>query len=154
MSFAYIIQSDGSLCSVEAAGTADARCIIPFTLLPRLAMKDEKAYAEIRTEGDSALLTEIFYLSRNIRWNIAMDIGRLTGEDRAERIVQFGQEQKEKLDNTFANLARMAGDYLTEEHPVLAGKDQVSEFIGQVDKLRDDVARLEQRIEHLKASQG
>jgi ubiquinone biosynthesis protein UbiJ len=38
---------------------------------------------------------------------------------------------------------------LTEERPLLAKPRHVSAFIRQVDELRDDVARLEQRIKAL-----
>ncbi|HUW76961.1 MAG TPA: hypothetical protein VMV70_09790, partial [Gallionella sp.] len=63
-SFACIILADGSLQGVASASSVDALCVIPPSLLPRLAAHDEKAHTEIRTEGDTALLTEIFFLSR------------------------------------------------------------------------------------------
>ena len=47
------------------------------------------------------------------------------------------------------SFSRAAAEYWTEERPLLAKPQQVSAFMQQVDTLRDDVARLEQRIKRL-----
>jgi ubiquinone biosynthesis protein UbiJ len=39
--------------------------------------------------------------------------------------------------------------YWTEEQPLVAAKPDVERFVREVDTLRDDVARLEKRIEQL-----
>lgn len=146
------ILSDGSVSGAEAAASADARCIIAPSLLPRLALHDEKAHAEIRTEGDAALLAEIFYLSRNLRWDPAEDLSPVTGDIAAERIVQSLQSAHQQLQSSALNLSQAAAEYLTEERPLLAKPQQVSAFIQQVDNLRDDVARLEQRVNNIFAT--
>lgn len=149
LSFAYTILEDGTLRSVAAATSADALCVIAPSLLPRLALRDEKAHTEIRTEGDAELLKEIFFLSRNLRWDAAEDLSSITGDIAAERIVQTIQNAQQKLRGAAANLSQAAAEYLTEERPLLAKPQQVSAFMQQVDTLRDDVARLEQRIGRL-----
>jgi ubiquinone biosynthesis accessory factor UbiJ len=151
-SFAYTILEDGSLRSADAAAEADALCVIAPSLLPRLALHDEKAHNEIRSEGDAGLLTEIFFLSRNLRWDAAEDLSGMTGDIAAERIVQSVQNAQQQLRNAAVNLSKAATEYLTEEHPLLAKPQQVSAFMQQVDMLRDDVARMEQRIGRLLAS--
>src|SRR4030067_2704055 len=87
-SFAYTILEDGTVRSADAAATADAICVIAPSLLPRLALHDEKAHADVGTGGDAALLAEIFSLSRHLRWAPAKDLGRITGDTIAEHIVQ------------------------------------------------------------------
>jgi ubiquinone biosynthesis protein UbiJ len=151
-SFAYTILEDGSLQSVEAATEADALCVIAPSLLPRLALNDEKAHNEIRSEGNAGLLTEIFFLSRNLRWDAAEDLSEITGDIAAERIVHYAQSAQQLLHDAAVNLAKAASEYLTEESPLLAKPQQVSAFMQQVDMLRDDVARLEQRIGRLPAA--
>jgi hypothetical protein len=49
---------------------------------------------------------------------------------------------RQQLHDAAANLSKAAAEYCTEKHPVLAKPQQVAAFIQQVDKLRDDVARL------------
>jgi len=148
-SFAYTIQADGMLRGAAADATADAVCVIAPSLLPRLALHDDKAQADIRTEGDAALLAEIFSLSRSLRWDAAKDLGRITGDAIAIRIVQAAQGARQQLHDAADNLSKAAAAYCTEEHPLLARPQQAAAFIRHVDKLRDDVARLELRIKQL-----
>jgi ubiquinone biosynthesis accessory factor UbiJ len=151
-SFACTILDDGSLLAAGAATEPDVRCVIAPSLLPRLALHDESAHAEIRTEGDAELLKEIFFLSRNLDWDAADDLSHVTGDIAAERIVQAMGVVHRNLRDGAANLAHAAAEYWTEERPLLAKPQQVAAFMQQVDMLRDDAARLEQRIRALSPS--
>jgi len=150
--FAYTILADGSLRSAAAAASTDALCVIAPSLLPRLAMHDERAHTEIRSEGDPELLKEIFFLSRNLDWDAAEDLSHVTGDIAAERIVQTARNVRQQLHDAALNFSRAAAEYWTEEQPLLAKPQHVSAFMQQVDTLRDDVARLEQRIKTLSPS--
>ena len=150
--FAFTILSDGSLDNADTTSSADALCIVPPSLLPRLALQDESAYAEIRSEGDSGLLSEVFFLARNLRWDAAEDLSRITGDIAAERIVNFIQGAHQQLRDSALNLSQAAAEYWTDERPLLVKSHQVDFFMRQVDTLRDDVSRLEQRIKRLNSS--
>jgi ubiquinone biosynthesis protein UbiJ len=151
-SFAYTILDDGSLLNADASARADVLCVIAPSLLPRLALHDENAHAEIHSEGDAELLKEIFFLSRNLHWDAAEDLSHFTGDIAAERIMQAASSIRHQLHEAAVNLARAAAEFLTEERPLLAKPQHVSAFMQQVDTLRDDVARLEQRIDRLLAA--
>jgi ubiquinone biosynthesis accessory factor UbiJ len=148
-SFACAILQDGRLRAVDADSSADALCVIAPSLLPRLALHDENAHAEIHSEGDAELLKEIFFLSRNLNWDTAEDLSHVTGDIAAERIVQTVQSAQQQLRDAAMNFSRAVAEYLTEERPLLVKPLQISVFLQQVDVLRDDVARLEQRIGRL-----
>ena len=147
--FTYTILADGRLRSADSTASADAQCIIAPSLLPRIALQDEKAHAEIHSEGDAALLAEIFYLSRNLHWDAAEDLSQVTGDIAAERIVQTLQNTYQHLRDSALNFSQAAAEYWTEERPLLVKPQPLSAFMQQVDMLRDDVARLEQRIDRL-----
>ena len=151
-SFVYAIQDDGTLRAAAQDVSADASCTLPPSLLPRLALHDEAAFSQVQSEGDAALLNEIFYLGRHLRWDAAEDLSRITGDIAAERIVQFAKASQQQMRDTALNLSQALAEYWTEERPLLAKSAQVSAFIQQVDELRDDVARLEQRINRLSNS--
>lgn len=151
-SFACSILDDGTLCSADVSASADARCVIAPSLLPRLALHDEKAHSEIRTEGDADLLVEIFFLSQNLRWDAAEDLSRFTGDIAAERIVETAKNKHQQLRDASLNLSQAAAEYWAEERPLLVRPLQVSAFMQQVDVLRDDVARLEQHVSRLFAT--
>lgn len=148
-SFAYTILDDGLLRSADGYADVDALCVIAPSLLPRLLLKDEKAHTEIYSEGNAELLTEIFFLSRNLRWDIADDLSGLAGDIAAERIIQTVQNAQQQVREAAVNLSHATAEYWTEERPLLSKAQQISKFIQQVDTLRDDVARLEQRIGRL-----
>jgi ubiquinone biosynthesis protein UbiJ len=148
-SFVCTILEDGSLQSVEAAISADASCVIAPSLLPLLVLHDENAHAGIRTDGDAELLKEIFFLSRNLRWDAAEDLSSFTGDIMAERLVQTFHSARQQMLDAAVNLSQASAEYLTEERPLIAKPKQVSGFTQQVDDLRDDLARLEQRIVRL-----
>lgn len=148
-SFAYTILSDGLLTSPAADATPDVVCDIAPSLLPRLALKDESSFAQIRTSGDAALLSEIFYLSRHLRWDAAEDLSRVTGDVAAERLVQLARAKQQQVRDTSLNLSQALAEFWTEESPLLAKPAHIAEFVSQVDQLRDDLARLEQRLNRL-----
>ena len=149
-SFACTILPDGALAGADKSVSADATCTIPPSLLPRLALRDEQAHAEVQTSGDTALLSEIFYLSRNLVWDAAEDLSHVTGDIAAERIVQAVQTRQAGA--AAASLAHSAAEYLTEENPLLAKPEQIDSFMSQVDTLRDDISRLDMRIRRLFAA--
>lgn len=151
-SFACTVLANGSLRSANTGTSADAVCVIAPSLLPRLALHDEKAHTEIRSEGDTELLKEIFFLSRNLHWDAAENLSHVTGDIAAERIVQTARNMQQKLRDAAVNLAQAATEYWIEERPLLAKPQQITSFIQQVDTLRDDVARLEQRIKSIPLS--
>ncbi len=149
LSFACTILPDGMVGSADIAAGADAVCCIAPSLLPRLALHDELAHSEIQSSGDAALLAEIFFLSRNLRWDVAEDLSLVTGDIAAERIVQAVQSKQQQLGASALNLAQAVAEYFTEERPLLAKPRHIAAFMQQVDALRDDIARLQQRVARL-----
>ncbi|MFZ5503819.1 MAG: ubiquinone biosynthesis accessory factor UbiJ [Pseudomonadota bacterium] len=148
-SFACTVLPDGLLARAVPAAGADAHCVIPPSLLPRLALHDENAHRDIHSEGDPDLLAEIFFLSRNLRWDAAHDLSRITGDVAAERMVHASQQARQQVQAAAKNFSQAAAEYWTEERPLLAKATQIDLFIRQVDTLRDDIARLQQRLKRL-----
>ncbi len=151
-SFACTILDDGTLLSAAADASADADCTIAPSLLPRLALQDEKALDDIEMRGDTALTAEIAFLIRNLRWDVAEDLSRVTGDIAAERIVQLLHAGERQVRDTALNLSQALAEYWTEERPLLAKPQQISAFGDRVRALRDEVAQLEQRINRLRRS--
>ena len=147
--FAYIVLSDGTLQVTDSKASSDVLLEIAPTLLPRILAKDEAAHAAISSSGDAVLLAEIFYLSRNLRWDAAQDLSRVTGDIAAERIVQSVQSTREQLGDSALHFSQAAVEYWTEERPLLAKPNQIAAFAAGVDTLRDDLARLALRVQRL-----
>jgi ubiquinone biosynthesis protein UbiJ len=89
------------------------------------------------------------YLFRHLRWDLAEDLSKVFGDVFAQRMVSEGRrfaawnrEAGEKLAQNFA-------EYWIEEQPLLARPADVRQFLTDADQLRDDLARLQKRIEIL-----
>lgn len=137
------------LREAAADASADARCIIPPSLLPRLALLDEPAFDLIECSGDAALVEEILFLARNLRWDAAEDLSHFTGDIAAERIVNFAKDTHQLARGTALNLSQALAEYWTEERPLLAKPQQISAFAQEVAALREAADKLESRIDAL-----
>lgn len=117
--------------------------------LPAMLRGEDALLREIGIEGNADLAATVQYLFRHLRWDLAEDLSQVFGDVLAQRMVSEGKrfaawnrEAAEKLAQNFA-------EYWTEERPLLARPAEVRQFLADVDQLRDDLARLEKRIEAL-----
>ncbi len=113
----------------------------------RLAARDVTAWNDIAVEGDPQLAAALNHIARNIRWDMEEDLSRIFGDITAHRMVETGRKLDHWSRQGADNLARSFAEYWTEEQPLIAGRAEVELFNRDVDTLRDDVARLEKRIE-------
>lgn len=117
--------------------------------LPASLRGEDALMREIGIAGNADLASTVQYLFRHLRWDIAEDLSKVFGDVLAQRMVTEGRrfaawnrEAAEKLAQNFA-------EYWTEEQPLLARPAEVRQFLADADQLRDDLARLEKRIETL-----
>lgn len=114
--------------------------------LPAALRGEDALMREIGIEGNADLAGTVQYLFRHLRWDIAEDLSQVFGDVIAQRMVSEGRrfaawnrEAAEKLAQNFA-------EYWVEEQPLLARPADVRRFLIDVDRLRDDLARLEKRV--------
>ena len=117
--------------------------------LPASLRGEDALMREIGIEGNADLASTVQYLFRHLRWDLAEDLSKVFGDVFAQRMVTEGRrfaawnrEAAEKLAQNFA-------EYWIEEQPLLARPADVRQFLTDADQLRDDLARLEKRIEIL-----
>ncbi len=131
-----------------AAGAAP---VVTLRLTPglmlRLAARDESAWREIEIAGDTDFAAAINRVARNLRWDLEEDLSRVFGDIAAHRIAEAGRTLRRWGEQAADNTARSFAEYWTEEQPLIAARSDLDEFGRAVDRLRDDTARLEKRIE-------
>jgi ubiquinone biosynthesis protein UbiJ len=136
-----------------AEAVTDAVPVLTIKLTPglllRLAARDEAAWKEVEVAGDTDFAAAINLLARNLRWDVEEDLSRVFGDVAAHRMAETGRAFQHWGERTAEHLGRSLVEYWTEEQPLLASAREVEEFNRAVDALRDDVARLEKRLEHL-----
>jgi len=121
-------------------------------LLLRLAARDNTAWNDITVEGDAQFAAALNAIARNLRWDMEEDLSRVFGDIAAHRMAETARKIDQWGRQGADNLARSFSEYWTEERPLIAGRANVEQFNRDVDALRDDLARLEKRIEQFTAA--
>ena len=133
---------------------AEAAADVTFDISPGVALRlgagDPAAWRDIVTEGDTAFAGAIHHLWQHLRWDAEEDLSKIVGDIAAHRLVQSGRAVQRWATVTGQDLARSTAEYLTEENPAIAHAHEIAQFNADVDRLRDDVERLEKRIEALR----
>jgi len=152
--FSFAVDGSGLIAAPQTrAAEAQTQPTLEVRLLPAsliAALRDEETAlrnAEIR--GDVEFANAVMFLARNLRWDVEEDLSRIVGDIAAHRLVNdvrdffaWGREAR-------GHLAASVGEYLRDEAGLVAGPRHTEGFIAEVDRLRDDVARLEKRLSRL-----
>jgi ubiquinone biosynthesis protein UbiJ len=147
-----VLQTGEVVAAIAATAPQATVAVTPGVML-RVLARDEAAWNEINVTGDTDFATVINHVWRNLQWDIEEDLARVFGDIAAHRIVQTGRTLEQWRAQSFDNLARSFAEYWTEERPLIARARDVERFNADVDQLRDDLARLEKRIENLLSRQ-
>ena len=117
--------------------------------LPALVRGEDALMREIGIVGNADLASTVQYLFRHLRWDVEEDLSRIFGDVLAHRMVEQGKRFAAWNREAAGKLAQNLAEYWIEEQPLLARPADVRKFLASVDQLRDDLARLEKRIEAL-----
>jgi ubiquinone biosynthesis protein UbiJ len=117
--------------------------------LPAFLRGEDALLREIGIEGNADLAGTVQYLFRHLRWDVAEDLSKVFGDALAERMVSEGKRFAAWNREAADKLAQNFAEYWTEELPLLARPAEVRQFLADADQLRDDLARLEKRVERL-----
>ena len=143
------VGTDGLLqpAAAEAAPAVVIR-FQPGALLRTLADR-EQAWRSAHIEGDTAFAADLSYVAAHLEWDVEEDLSKVFGDIAAHRMAEAGRTAAAWPKQAARSVAQNTGEYLTEEAKLLASPLQVSEFVREVDELRDAAERLEKRIERL-----
>jgi len=120
--------------------------------LPALVRGEDALMREIGIEGNADLASAVQYLFRHLRWDFEEDLSRIFGDVLAHRMVDAGARFAAWNSAAAEKLAQNLAEYWIEEQPLLARPADLRQFLAGVDQLRDDLARIEKRIEALTRS--
>lgn len=149
LSVALTVAENGEVRVAPAAAKADLEVILNPGLALRLAAADESAFKDVRYHGDTEFASDVGFVLKNLRWEAEEDLSRIFGDVLAHRIAGAVSRLRKSADQAAINLARAFQEYWTEERPLIAKARDLAEFACAVDKLRDDVERLEKRLQRL-----
>lgn len=145
----FTISADGRLLSEDAGGKPDVEITLPSSA-PLLALQgNDRLMGAVHIAGSAEFADALGFVLRNLRWDIEEDLSRAVGDIAAHRIVGALEVLATWQKQAALNLAENLGEYLTEERPALVKAGDVAAFASDAGRLRDDLARLEKRVELL-----
>jgi ubiquinone biosynthesis protein UbiJ len=115
----------------------------------KLLTEPASLFASARLTGAANFAETLAFVFRNLRWDYEADLAGVIGDIPARRLARLLADgvnwHRSAAQRAGANIA----EYATEESALVTpGRDLVS-FANEVDRLRDDLARLEKRVSRL-----
>lgn len=133
---------------------ADVRFEGTSWALMRAALADDGSRRGVTIDGDFDLGERFQGLLRKIRPDAEEALSRLVGDELAHAARAGLAGLADRLRGAAETLGRDLGEYFQYETGDLPTPDEVSDFLAEVDRLRDDVARLEARVRRLDRDRG
>lgn len=115
----------------------------------RFLIDRNSVFAAARLSGAADFAETLAFVFRNLRWDVEEDLSTLVGDIAARRLARAGETLFAWQKQAVANLAANAAEYLSEESGMLVPKREVSRFAAETGALREEMARLEQRLSRL-----
>lgn len=147
-----LANADGKVQAVGDEVVPNVTIRASLSDLPLILANRAHAFSYVRIEGDADFANTVSQLSETLQWDAEGDLARFIGDAPALRLteaakatVQGAQQMRRKIEENFA-------EYFLEENPMLVRHRAVAHFSAEVTQLRDDVERLQKRIEKLKGS--
>ena len=119
--------------------------------LPLLLARDGGARGQIEIEGSADLASAVDELFRDLAWDVEEDLSSVFGDVIAHRLASGGRAFAAWQREALLRLAENLAEYWTEEQPLLVRPVDAEKFSRDAGALRDEVARLERRIERLES---
>lgn len=145
------ITADGLFTMADAAEAPTATIRLHPLQSARLVLKDPAAFRTVNIDGDIQFAAALGSVLRELTWDAEADLARVVGDVAAHRIMRGARSFQHWQRDTISGACHSLIEYASEERPLLAKQRLVEAFITDVDILRDDVARLEKRLQLLAA---
>lgn len=114
-----------------------------------LSRGEDHLLRAVDISGNAQLATEVLSLLRYLRWDVEEDLSRVFGDVLAHRMAGTARDFAAWQADAGRRLAENVMEYAIEERRALIARAEFDAFALQVARLRDDLARLEARIERL-----
>jgi ubiquinone biosynthesis protein UbiJ len=147
---AFQVIEGGLLAAASAEAVPEVSIALPATA-PLLALQGNDAVMRAaRIDGSVDFAEALGHVIRNLRWEVEEDLSRLIGDTAAHGVAMGARRFIAGQRKAAHNLAENVAEYLTEEAEMVARRDAIADFGDEIDRLRDDVARLEKRVQRLR----
>ncbi len=149
------VAADGTVLRAAADAIAATTVTVPVAALPRIvAGGPTAALRDLRIDGDAEFAQTVSTLMKGLRWDVEEDLSKVVGDAASHRIVGFARQASDALRRSGERATANVTEYLVDEDPQLVRPRAVTELGDGIRRLRDDLARLEKRVDRLTTAPG
>ena len=105
---------------------------------------------KVSVQGDAELARELERLLRGFRPDLALPVERTLGPEAGAIAERIARSLAQGLGRALADLPRDLADYVRDERRDAVAREELEDFTGEVERLRDGVERLAQRVAGLR----
>ena len=145
----FSINADGQLDAAHESAASDVLIEVPSSALAAIADGIDGVMAQVRLSGNAELADTLGFVGRHLRWDREADLARLFGPIVGRRVHLAAQSVERSAPALAGRLVRNASEYLVYEQALLVSRDALEHHLGATRRLRDDLARVAQRIDRL-----
>ena len=143
------IDEHGAFRAGDSALPPDVTISLPADLPARFLVDRSQLFSAAKLSGSVDLAEALAFVFRNLEWDVEADLADIVGDIPARRLSMLGGNFLRQAGESLLRTARNVAEYATEDSDLLAPPRDIAAFGDEVNALRDDLARLEKRVERL-----
>ncbi len=141
----FVIFFDDDIKIVKEEDSVDLEVYISLDALPSIFLGIDDFKKKVKLNGDANVASLLNDLIENFDLNIEEKLVVFFGEFNASLITKIFLTVKSELNNFSINFKGMVAEFIDREKTLIPSKNEIENFNNSVDKIRNDVERLQQR---------
>ncbi|MBC7803559.1 MAG: hypothetical protein H7Y16_06745 [Candidatus Parcubacteria bacterium] len=143
------IASDGALAAAAPSAEAALVVILRPDALAAAMKGEDHLLRSIDVAGNAKLAAEVMFLARHLRWDAEEALSKVVGDAVARRLAGLARDAIAWHAEAARRIAGSLVEYAVEEKQLLVRRADLETFAGAHARLRDDLERLEKRVQLL-----
>ncbi len=143
------IASDGVFRPTSDTSAAEVTITLPSDFAVLFVVDRKRVFQSARIAGTADFAEALAFVFRHLSWDAEADLASLIGDIPARRLEQLRRGTQAQLLDSLKRTAENVGEYVVEEAHLVVPSREIEQFSGEVNRLRDDCARLEKRLSRL-----
>ena len=145
----FVIFFEDDIKIVKEDDSVDLEVYISLDVLPLILFGTNDFKKKIKLNGDANVASLLNDLIENFDFKIEEKLVVFFGEFNASLITKIFLTVKSELNNFSINFKGMVAEFINREKTIIPSKNEIENFNNSVDKIRNDVERLQQRTSML-----
>lgn len=152
----FAIDAEGRFVALDDDAPLELRVEIPLGELPSRLLDGgfERAAHAARIEGNAELADTLSFVLRNLDWDGEEALSHLIGDIAAHRLSGLVRAAAEESRRAVLRAGDNLNEYFVHEAALLPSRADHAAAQDAFIRLRDDLARLEKRIQRIESTRG